>query len=42
MQIAVSGKVKVKTEIYSLDEITKVYQRVAKAKVRFRSVIIPN
>ncbi|HZC34784.1 MAG TPA: alcohol dehydrogenase catalytic domain-containing protein, partial [Chthoniobacterales bacterium] len=41
LQIAAAGKVKVKTEIYSLDEITKAYQRVAEGKVRFRAVIIP-
>ena len=41
LQIAASGKVKVKTEIYSLNEITKAYERVAEGKVRFRAVIRP-
>jgi alcohol dehydrogenase len=39
LQIAASGKVKVMTETYSLDEITKAYERVAAGKVRFRAVI---
>jgi alcohol dehydrogenase len=39
LQIAASGKVKVMTEIYSLDEIGKAYERVADGKVRFRAVI---
>ena len=39
LQIAVSGKVKVMTETYSLDEITKAYERVAEGKARFRAVI---
>jgi alcohol dehydrogenase len=39
LQIAASGKVKVMTETYSLDEITKAYERVADGKVRFRAVI---
>jgi hypothetical protein len=38
LQIAASGKVKVMTETYSLDEITKAYERVADGKVRFRAV----
>jgi D-arabinose 1-dehydrogenase-like Zn-dependent alcohol dehydrogenase len=29
------------SEIYSLDEITKPYERVAEGKVRFRAVITP-
>jgi alcohol dehydrogenase len=41
LQIAASGKVKVMAEIYSLDEITKAYKRVAEGKVRFRAVITP-
>jgi D-arabinose 1-dehydrogenase-like Zn-dependent alcohol dehydrogenase len=41
LQIAASGKVKVKTEIYSLNEITKAYERVAEGKVRFRAVVRP-
>jgi D-arabinose 1-dehydrogenase-like Zn-dependent alcohol dehydrogenase len=36
---AASGKVKVMTETYSLDEISKAYERVADDKVRFRAVI---
>ena len=39
LQIAASGKVKVMTETYSLDEITKAYERVAEGKARFRAVI---
>src|SRR6516165_4807480 len=35
LQIAASGKVKVMTEIYSLDEIAKAFERVAEGKVRF-------
>ena len=42
LKIAASGKVKVKTEIYSLNEITKAYERVAEGKVRFRAVIRPS
>jgi alcohol dehydrogenase len=41
LQITASGKVKVMSEIYSLDEITKAYERVAEGKVRFRAVITP-
>ena len=41
LQIAASGKVKVKTETYSLTEITKAFERVAEGKVRFRAVITP-
>ena len=39
LQIAASGKVKVMTETYPLDEIGKAYERVADGKVRFRAVI---
>jgi alcohol dehydrogenase len=39
LQIAAAGKVKVMTETYALDEITKAYERVAEGKVRFRAVI---
>jgi D-arabinose 1-dehydrogenase-like Zn-dependent alcohol dehydrogenase len=42
LQIAASGKVKVKTEIYSLDRIADAYERVASGKVRFRAVIQPS
>ena len=41
LQIAASGKVKVMTETYSLDEIGKAYERVAEGKVRFRAKITP-
>jgi alcohol dehydrogenase len=41
LQIAAAGKVKVMTETYSLEEITKAYDRVAEGKVRFRAVITP-
>jgi len=34
------GKAKVITEIYSLNEISKAYERVAEGKVRFRAVIV--
>jgi hypothetical protein len=34
LQIAASGKVKVMTETYPLDEIGKAYERVADGKVR--------
>jgi D-arabinose 1-dehydrogenase-like Zn-dependent alcohol dehydrogenase len=34
-----SGKVKVITEIYSLGEIAKAYERAADGKVRFPAVI---
>jgi len=39
LQIAASGKVQVMNETYSLDEITKAYERVADGKVRFPAVI---
>jgi alcohol dehydrogenase len=42
LQIAASGKVKVKTEIHSLDRITDAYERVVSGKVRFRAVIQPS
>jgi D-arabinose 1-dehydrogenase-like Zn-dependent alcohol dehydrogenase len=35
------GKVKVMTETYPLDDITKAYDRVAEGSVRFRAVILP-
>jgi dehydrogenase len=38
---AARGKVKVVTEIYPLDDITKAYDRVAEGKVRFRAVVKP-
>ena len=36
-----SGKVKVITETYRLDEIGRAYDRVAEGKVRYRAVVIP-
>jgi len=37
---AATGKVKVLTETYPLDEIVRAYDRVADGKVRFRAVIV--
>ena len=39
LQIAATGKVRVMTETYSLDEITKAYERVENGLVRFRAVV---
>jgi dehydrogenase len=39
LQIAATGKVKVMTETYALDEIATAYERVEQGKVRFRAVI---
>jgi alcohol dehydrogenase len=39
LAIAASGKVRVATETYQLDEIGKAYERVEKGQVRFRAVI---
>jgi D-arabinose 1-dehydrogenase-like Zn-dependent alcohol dehydrogenase len=39
LDYAAKGKVKVVTEMYSLDEIGKAYDRVAEGKARFRAVI---
>ncbi len=39
LQIAETGKVKVMAETYSLDEITKAYDRVENGLVRFRAVV---
>jgi alcohol dehydrogenase len=39
LAIAASGKVRVVTETYRLDEITKAYERVEKGQVRFRAVV---
>jgi alcohol dehydrogenase len=41
LQYVAQGKVKVLTEIFSLDEITDAYDRVAQGTVRFRAVIKP-
>jgi alcohol dehydrogenase len=37
--LAASGKVRVVTETYQLDEIGKAYERVEKGQVRFRAVV---
>jgi alcohol dehydrogenase len=39
LQVAATGKVKVMTETYSLDEITKAYERVENGQARFRAVV---
>jgi D-arabinose 1-dehydrogenase-like Zn-dependent alcohol dehydrogenase len=39
LAIAASGKVRVLTETYRLDEIGKAYERVEKGQVRFRAVV---
>jgi D-arabinose 1-dehydrogenase-like Zn-dependent alcohol dehydrogenase len=39
LAIAASGKVRVMTETYRLDEIGKAYERVEKGQVRFRAVV---
>jgi D-arabinose 1-dehydrogenase-like Zn-dependent alcohol dehydrogenase len=41
LQLVASGKVKVVTETYPLDEIGKAYDRVAEGKVRYRAVVVP-
>jgi len=41
LQLSASGKVKVITETYSLDEIPRAYERVEQGKVRYRAVIVP-
>jgi alcohol dehydrogenase len=38
--LAASGKVRVVTETYRLDEIGKAYERVEKGQVRFRAVVM--
>jgi alcohol dehydrogenase len=40
LAIAASGKVRVVTETYHLDEIGKAYERVEKGQVRFRAVVV--
>jgi alcohol dehydrogenase len=40
LAIAASGKVRVVTETYRLDEIGKAYERVEKGQVRFRAVVV--
>lgn len=39
LEAAAAGKVKVVTEVYRFDDITKAYERVEKGLVRFRAVI---
>ena len=39
LALAASGKVRVVTETYRLDEIGKAYERVEKGQVRFRAVV---
>lgn len=39
LALASSGKVRVMTETYRLDEVRKAYERVEKGQVRFRAVI---
>jgi alcohol dehydrogenase len=41
LQLVASGKVKVVTETYRLDEIGRAYDRVAEGKVRYRAVVMP-
>lgn len=41
LQLVASGKVRVVTETYGLDEIARAYDRVAEGKVRFRAVVLP-
>jgi len=41
LQLVASGKVKVVTETYGLDEIARAYDRVAEGKVRYRAVVLP-
>ena len=40
LAFAASGKVRVVTETYRLDEIGKAYERVEKGQVRFRAVVM--
>jgi alcohol dehydrogenase len=40
LALAASGKVRVVTETYRLDEIGKAYERVEKGQVRFRAVVV--
>jgi D-arabinose 1-dehydrogenase-like Zn-dependent alcohol dehydrogenase len=40
LAMAASGKVKVVTETYKLNEIGKAYERVEKGQVRFRAVVV--
>jgi len=41
LQLVASGKVKVVTETYPLDDVVRAYDRVAEGKVRYRAVVIP-
>jgi 2-desacetyl-2-hydroxyethyl bacteriochlorophyllide A dehydrogenase len=40
LQMAAKGKIKPKLEIYKLDEINRVFQRLGEGKVRFRAVMV--
>jgi D-arabinose 1-dehydrogenase-like Zn-dependent alcohol dehydrogenase len=39
LQIAASGKVRVKTEVFPFDNIKEAYKKVEEGKVRFRAVV---
>jgi len=39
LQIAASGKVRVKTEVFPFDKIKEAYKKVEEGKVRFRAVV---
>jgi dehydrogenase len=41
LQLVASGKVRVVTETYRLEEIGRAYDRVAEGKVRYRAVVVP-
>ncbi|WP_394821630.1 alcohol dehydrogenase catalytic domain-containing protein [Pendulispora albinea] len=41
VQLAASGKIRVLTETYSLDDARKAYDRVSAGAVRFRAVLVP-
>jgi D-arabinose 1-dehydrogenase-like Zn-dependent alcohol dehydrogenase len=41
LDIAASGKVRVLTETYKLDDFAKAYERVASGQARFRAVLLP-
>jgi dehydrogenase len=39
LALAATGKVRVVTETYSLDQIRSAYERVERGQVRFRAVV---
>jgi D-arabinose 1-dehydrogenase-like Zn-dependent alcohol dehydrogenase len=39
LQLAASGKVRVKTEVFPFDKIQEAYKKVEEGKVRFRAVV---